>query len=234
MLRLKLRDDRKQVAELEAALGDATRAQESIVRLKAELVTVEKAAALERAAWAIFREAQRAVAERGLARIGQRANAMLAEAGIDLSVSFHWTEKGQGLASVCASCGAACPASVRVKRCERCGAERGTKAHRKLILGLSDRSGATEDMIGLALQLAAWQWIRADRGSGWSCALLDEPFAHTDKAVRRGMAGALPRLLAAGGIEQSIVVSHTADALHACQGTIRVASDGRASTLLIA
>lgn len=214
---------------VEGAFAERDRAQVEVEQIKART-------ALYRAALRVFgrQGAQQRVAEAALAEIREGANALLREAGIDLSVAMTWARDGQGLAATCDACGAAFPPSQRVKRCERCGAERGQKLVERLDVELSDRSGAAEDLAGAALQLAATAWLRAERGVRWSVALIDEPFGALDEANRRAFAAHLAVMLRGRfGFEQAFVISHSPDATDAMPAKIVVSANEYGSTLRV-
>jgi DNA repair exonuclease SbcCD ATPase subunit len=184
------------------------------------------------AAVAVFGKngAQRRVAEGALVDVERRANETLATAGIELGVRISWSREGSGLAGNCSACGQAFPTSARAKVCERCGAERGPNLVNKLDLELTDRSGAAEDLAGIATQMAAAAWLRADRTSDWGVAVLDEPTGALDASNRQAFAVALPKILAAGGFAQSFTIAHHAGILDSLPGRIEIVSDGRRST----
>lgn len=181
-----------------------------------------------RAAAAVFGRngAQRRVAEDALQIIEAGANELLADAGVDLRVAVRWSREGNSPAKACEECGSAFPASVKVKACERCGATRGAHQIQKLDVELSDRSGALDDLGGFSLQLGAWRWLRAARGSAWGVLVVDELTASLDKNHRRAFARNLPRMLAAAAAEQAFVVAHDPAVLESLPGKIRITMDG--------
>jgi hypothetical protein len=153
--------------------------------------------------------AQRRIAETALTDIESRANALLQESGIDLSLEVKWAREGQGLATHCEACGSTFPTSAKVKSCSKCATPRGPKVVNKLELILSDRSGAAEDLAGGAFQLAASAWLREDRLSAWSTMIVDEPFGSLDATNRRAFATHLAVMLRSRyGFTQAFVVSH--------------------------
>lgn len=178
----------------------------------------------------IFRVSLRKIAEAALADIEADANAILAAAGIQLTVSVQWQRTGQGLATHCTACGQALPTSAKVKQCPACKAERGPKQVERLDLQLSDTSGAAEDLAGAALQLAAWDWVRRDRNVGWGVAFLDEPFGALDGANRRGFATALQVMLTQR-FQQAFVVAHHDDVTDALERRLTVKADEYGSAL---
>jgi len=174
--------------------------------------------------------AQRLIAEGALADISETANAMLAESGVDLRTDLSWSREGEGLAKHCAECGEPFPSSAKVKVCQKCNAERGANIVQKLEVNLSDRSGAAEDLAGIAIQLAASGWLRRTRGVPWAVAMLDEPFAACDKANRTAMTRHIVRMLG-NGFEQGFVISHSSETAHTFPGMIRIVGDENGSRL---
>lgn len=176
--------------------------------------------------------AQRRVAESALTQIQDSANGVLRECGIDLSIDVQWSREGASLAKSCDSCGHPFPSSAKVKVCERCQAPRGPQLVNKLDVVLSDRSGAAEDLAGFAFRFAASQWLRADRMSAWSAALIDEPFGQLDESHRKSLSSHLSTMLGAGryGFDQAFVIAHHSSVLDALPGRILIESDGKHST----
>jgi len=205
--------------------------------------TMEKGLAELRKRLATYREAsvvfgkqgaQRRVAEGALGEIEDGANGMLRESGMDLSVAVRWSREGSGLARACDACGNPFPASVKVKVCSRCHAGRGPLLINKLDFALSDRSGAAEDLGGVALQLSASAWLRGERGSLWETALLDEPFGQLDGANRKALGRHLAALLAGRyGFSQALVVAHSPDVLGALPGRIEIEGGPTGSTVRV-
>lgn len=171
--------------------------------------------------------AQRRVAEGALEQIQDMANDALRDCGAKLQVEARWSREGKDIASACDACGHPFPKSAKVKTCERCGAQRGNKLENKLDIVLSDRSGAAEDLAGGFLQLAASRWLREERGTRWSMAMLDEPFGALDAAHRKGFGSHLATMLSGRyGFEQAFVVAHHSSVLDALPGRIEIVSDG--------
>ncbi len=192
---------------------------------------VENELRLARAALVIFGKsgAQRRIAEEVLGQIEDDANRRLALASIPLSVRVQWTREGGDPAKACEACGSSFPTSAKVKACVRCGAERGKQIQNSLDFILSDRSGAAEDLAGIAVQLAARDWLLADRGSDWRPVVIDEPFAHTDRSMRRALASHLLQLL---GSEQAFIIAHSPDVLGSLPGIIEIVR-GKDSTVRV-
>jgi DNA repair exonuclease SbcCD ATPase subunit len=188
-----------------------TRARGEIDRLGKEIDAKHRIVSLHLRARAIFRLAQRRVAERNLTFVENEANYQLGDAGIDLTVKARWEREAGGPAKTCEDCGAAFPASAKVKTCERCGTARGQHTVQRLDFILSDRSGAFNDIGGIVLQLSAGSWLLGSRHSPWACAMLDEPFAACDAYNRRALATQFLRLLSRGVWRQAIVISHSPD-----------------------
>jgi DNA repair exonuclease SbcCD ATPase subunit len=226
------------LSEQRASLRRSLDLVEASVREQQTLVdaiaAIDSDLAVHREALAIFGKqgAQRRVAENALAEIQDNANRMLQMCDVDLSVEVRWSREGQGLASVCDSCGAPHARSERVKQCERCGAARGPLLINKLDVVLSDRSGAAEDLVGAAVQLAASSWLRADRQIDWSVAMIDEPFGQLDEYGRQAFAGHLGSLLR-NSFKQSFVIAHHSSVLDALPGRILVEKNGAFSTARI-
>lgn len=169
--------------------------------------------------------AQRRIATRNLATIEKVANAILARAGVDLTVAIDYGRELQGAADVC-GCGAAFPRTKTAKVCDRCGALRGKKRDERLYITTSATSGATEDLAGVAIQLAAARWRREVMGGEWSVVALDEPFGALDGHNRVAMARTLAAL-ASDGFEQAFVVAHSSDVLEALPHRILITGDGK-------
>ncbi len=210
------------------AVSDCRHAQDVIQAAKEDARKAEVELATYRAAAQVFGRngAQRRVAERALSQIEMGANELLSECGADLRVAVSWAREGSGPAKACEACGAAFPASAKVKVCERCNTPRGPHLVQKLEVELSDRSGGLEDLAGIALQTAAWRWLRSARGSAWGVMILDEPVAALDRSLRKAFTSHLARMLTLGGAEQSLVIAHSSDVLESLPGKILVTNDG--------
>lgn len=223
-------DVRAEIERLKGWLAELDRMAATRKTLLAKRAEVEAEIGTYRELAVIFGKqgAQRKVAEGALATIEEDANDVLRETGADLRVEVRWARETQGLAKACERCGWPFPASAKVRSCERCGAERGQQLESKLEIALSDRSGAAEDLAGAAVQLAASRWLRDDRGTAWSTALLDEPFGALDAAHRKGLASHLAAMLSGRyGFEQALVVAHHSSVLDALPGRIEIVRDGK-------
>lgn len=220
-LRRKIRDVEESTKQVEALLV--------LERQHLEMMTACREAA------AIFGRggAQRRLAEGVLGEVARRANAMLADAGVELTLDVSWEREGKGVADECRSCGAAFPASTKVKTCA-CGEARGPKMVQRLDVELSARSGAAEDLAGLALSLSAGAWLRGDRGSPWSVVCADEPWAQLDKAHRRAASAHVPALLTAAHVEQAFIISHDPMSVASLPGRIVITNDGKWSRVTAA
>ena len=215
-----------------AGLGRAAAEIRSLrQRVEAEEAKAEeagqRAAELRCAALVLGRGgAQRRVAEAACAQIARIANQRLAAGGVALSVALRWRDEGAELAASCEACGEPFGRSQAVKVCKGCGEARPRSAHDRLTVQLSDRSGAAEDLAGLWLQRAAFEWLRARRSSPWRSMVLDEPFGALDAAHRRVVVAEVARMARESG-EQLLVVSHQPGVLESLPGRIVVRGDGR-------
>ena len=178
--------------------------------------------------------AQKRLAEGALGDIARMANESLCEAGIDLTISIAWSREGTGLSDECDACGAAFPKGRSVKECPRCGAQRGPKTVDKVVVDLSDTSGAAEDLAGVVIQLAAGAWLRSRRSSLWSAVFIDEPFGALDPANKCALASHLASLLRGRyGFEQAMVVAHDRGIMDSMPGRIIVEGDDDGSTMMV-
>lgn len=211
-------------AEATRRLGEHGRLAEALAAHGEQVAAMERELATHREALAIFgpNGAQRRVAEGALLEIESTANEVLAGCGIDLRLKVSWGREGKGLASTCEACGTPFGRSERVKRCDRCGADRGQLVEHRLDLEISDRSGAADDLAGAAFQLAAARWLRADRCAGWATVMLDEPFGALDAANRRAFANHLSTMLNQHGFAQAFVIAHHSSVVDAFPGRIDV------------
>jgi DNA repair exonuclease SbcCD ATPase subunit len=219
------------VERVRNAIAEIAKIVETRKQLAAKRDEISATLGVMREASVIFgkRGAQRVVAETNLARIEEEANAILRDCGLKLEVEVRWSREGRGIAKTCEQCGSPFPASAKVKTCQRCGAARGNQVENKLDVVLSNRSGAAEDLAGIAVQLAASRWLRASRGSTWETVLIDEPFGALDASKVKSVGKKLPAMLA-GTFAQAFVVSHVASTTHALPGRIEIVSDGKWST----
>ncbi len=161
-----------------------------------------------------------------LRTIETAANAMLAGAGVDLSIAIRWgNPSSTTLAPSCDGCGHVYQ-GVKQKNCPRCEAVRGPKLDDKLEVELSDRSGAAEDLAGIALQLAASAWLRARRGAAWAMVAIDEPFGALDVSNGRALAVHLAGMLSRGAFRQGFVIAHTPAAMDALPSRLQVTGTG--------
>ncbi len=228
VVRAELRRTDNDVSRLMMRIDASAKATREIAELDEKLQKErrEERACVEAAALFGSHGAQRRIAEGVLAGVAERANAILSDAGIELQVDLTWEREGKEPADEC-DCGELFPQSRKTKDCARCGALRGMKRIRRLDVELSARSGAAEDLAGLALSLSASAWLRGVRGSAWSSVLLDEPAAQLDRAHRRAFAQHLPRILASARIDQALIVSHDPSSVASLTGKIVVRSDGK-------
>lgn len=151
---------------------------------------------------------QKVLCERARVAIESKANAMLSDAGIALRISLTWQREGKSYAKNCIDCGAIFP-TKSAKRCSHCGAERTANVINELDVNLSDRSGAAEDLAGCAIQMAASQFLREQRGSAWATLCIDEPFGALDSQNRKDLARHLVGMVRGGmGFEQAFVIAH--------------------------
>jgi DNA repair exonuclease SbcCD ATPase subunit len=212
------------LVEAEHRQREYDQATEELGRLEAEeqVLGLEVAVCRESARILGRSGAQRRLAEGVIGEVARGANDMLAIAGVDLSLECTWEREGKGVADECGACGAAYPASTKVKKCAGCGAPRGPKVVQQFDVELSARSGAAEDLAGLSLSLAAGRFLREERGSSWSSVFLDEVGAHLDRTHRRALNGHLLALLAATGVKQAFVISHSPDSVASLPGGISI------------
>ena len=218
---VKARLMRRAELEKEAAVGER------------EEVVARDEAAVQRAGLKVLRGALRVIAQRACLVLEHGANARLASAGVDLRVGLDWGWPTQVLEVTCSSCGLAFPKSARVKKCERCQEPRGLKSDEKFHVRLSNKSGAAEDLAGVAIQLAAASWLRTARGGQWSVLVLDEPTSAMDRHNRAGFVANLRAVL---GVEwgQAFVVSHDEQVLAALPQRIEIVAEGKWSKVSVA
>lgn len=217
----------------------AQRAYQDFLAARPELVAYESSRPKLAARIAAFRvavlaleQAQRQLCEGVVQRIEHGANRRLESAGVDLRCEWRWGRETGKLATRCASCGAEFPASARVKQCQACQAPRGHRVEPKLHVKFSARSGGTEDLGGVAITLAAGEWVRRKRRSDWGVVVLDEPFASLDTAHRRALSGHLQKMVS-DGVEQAFVIAHSRDVLESLPGRIEVVGRGEWSEVRV-
>lgn len=213
---------RRDLVDAKARLQHLRLAQQRLVKIDAEhkkiavdSVCLDEEADVLRAAAHLFgpRGAQRRVAEAALGVVESEACGALAAAGVDLSLAVRWHRETKDLSPSCDACGYAYGTSQRAKACPRCAEARAPKIVQRLEVVPSDRSGAADDLAGIAFQLAGGAWLRRDRACRWGTVVLDEPFAALDRANRRSLSAMLGRLVGSNGLcEQMFVISHTPDA----------------------
>lgn len=215
-------------------LEQTTKLRAEIEQLDKRIEEASKQAQIATQGRKVFRATHRRVAETALARINEMTNDALVTSGIDLSVDVRWEREGTTAAKTCDECGAAFPASVKVKLCEQCGAPRGMNTVNKLEFVLSDRSGAADDIAGVTLQLSAGAWLLNTRQSQWRCALIDEPFGQLDAFHRRALARHLATMLTGRyGYGQALVIAHDTTVLDALPGRIEVIAGKDGSRLKV-
>lgn len=197
-----IRDLRRARADAERLLSSVSQAKQTLDQIRSETKTLREAVRILGP-----RGVRRRIAEDALDEIAAGANELLARAGVELSVGFRWERETKGLASACDDCGAPFPPSAKVRACSRCHAERGPKLDERLDVVLSTRSGAAEDLAGVALSLSASARLRAERGSSWGLVCLDEPFGALDRSHRRGLSRGLVSMFR-GQWEQALVIAH--------------------------
>ncbi len=235
-LRAKLLEASTSVGYLKRSITAIEGASAQIVTTRSLLEATKLDLAVAREAVQVFGRngAQKSIAEGALGDIETGANELLSTCGIDLTIGVQWAREGDGLASDCDTCGTPFPSSARVKKCTRCGMERGPKIINKLDINLSDKSGAAEDLAGISFQLAASAWLRADRGSAWGSSLIDEPFTALDTANRKALATHFATMLRGSyGYEQSFIVAHQKDIMESLPARIEIYADGTGSKLRV-
>lgn len=221
------------LAVLTRAAIDLGRLREERARASADLAAIERTLAECRAARLVLGRggAQRRIAEAAVGAIARGANERLAARGIDLRISLSWRREGAELAPSCDGCGAAFPKSRTARTCAGCGEPRGRAVQDRLDVELSDRSGAAEDLAGLALQRSACAFLRRRRGAPWATLVLDEPFGALDERHREAIARSLAQTAAEDGLEQLLVVAHQPGILESLPGRILIRGRGEESTV---
>lgn len=173
---------------------------------------------------------QQRLGEIALAHVEVGANAMLASAGIQLTVQVLWAVHNQGLAKHCDKCGTAYATSARVKQCTRCGAPRGPNTTAKLVIDLSNRSGAAEDLAGIAVGLAASVWLRNKRSASWGSVCIDEPFGALDQHNKRALSVHVSTLLKQS-FSSAFIVAHDREILDALPQRVTIVGTDKGSIL---
>jgi DNA repair exonuclease SbcCD ATPase subunit len=175
--------------------------------------------------------AQRVIAETGLRQIERLGRDVLADAGLDLSMTVQWAREGRDLASHCAACGTPFGRSRKVRSCGSCGDPRGPNLIDDLRVVPSSSSGAADDLVGIAFKLAAATWRRL-HGAGLSVAYLDEPLAFVDESNKRAFAGHLVHMLSSRfGFVQTFVTAHDRAILDALPCRIVIEADDQGSRI---
>lgn len=232
-------EHRAQLAELDteleqwrASVAQLTRAIEAheahakeLAKVDKRLQALEHDIRLHQEAVAVVGRlgAQREVAEGALGKIQRKANELLQQSGIPLQVAVRWAREGRGLAKHCEACGSAFPASQKVKVCDICGASRGPHLVEKLDIQPSDRSGAADDIAGLAFQLAASVWLRGKRSASWSSTCIDEPFGALDTANSRALSTHLHALIRGNyAFDQGFLVAHDAAVMESLPAQVKI------------
>lgn len=206
-----------------------------IDELKGLLPLARHRVAVARAALAVLgpEGAQKRVSTRAVEAIERVANADLTRVGIPLSLKVRWGRETQQPARQCPQCGAAFPASVKVKACEQCLSPRGMQVKPELRVRLSHVSGAATDLAGLAFRCAAFKWLRQKRQAPWSVAVLDEPFGSLDAANKRALAAHVQQLVAST-FDQALIIAHDPVLLDGLQQRIVVTGHGDWSSVAVA
>lgn len=222
----------KRVAAIAAHRDQHKRATERVAQLELELAAARLEARAAALGGEVLRKAQRAVARQRAGEVEVGANELFRSSGIDLGVELKWEQEGGGLAGACTSCGLGFPRGNKVKKCQSCGAARGSKVIDKPVFELTHVSGAAEDTAGIALQLSAARYLRRRRGTAWSVACIDEPFGALDATNRRALAAHLVAMLRGSfGFEQSFITAHQQDVLDAIPGRVEIIAGPRGSRL---
>jgi len=236
--RLALQGGVAKAALYRRSASELERLRAELERAKVSLSEVERSLVHSRAARLVVGRggAQRLIAERAVELIAAGANRRLANRGIGLRVGLSWRREGAELAASCEACGAAYPPrNQRGKVCVRCGEARGKSVQDRLDVELSDRSGAAEDLAGLALQRSACAFLRRRRGAPWSALVLDEPFGALDERHREEVTRSLAAMREEDGVAQLFVIAHSPGILESLPGRIliRGSSEGESTVEVI-
>lgn len=229
VLRERLRAAERACADARASNAVHDTAHAKAKALQAKAAPAQAEATLWTIAATVIRAARREISEAAAGAIELGANRLLSAAGIELQASFRWEREASGLASNCDQCGEGYPSKVSVKVCPRCSAPRPPKVVERLDLIPSDRSGAADDLAGLAVQLSAASWLRAQRGSPFGSVFVDEPFAALDPSNAQALGVRLHAALGELGFEQAWIVAHDAALMQSLPAQVIVRSDGRSS-----
>jgi DNA repair exonuclease SbcCD ATPase subunit len=204
----------------------------ALYRAKSEETARELAIAADQVE--VFARAEREIGRATLLEIEEIANRLLGSAGIDLTVRMSWGRETGTLEPTCHRCGWSYPRGQATKACGDCGAERLPKIEERLDLVASARSkGAAEDLAGLAIQLAAAAWLRAERGIRWGVVVLDEVTASLDKSHRRSIGRVLATMIREAGFEQGFVISHSPDVVESLPGRIEIVASKSGSKVRV-
>ena len=224
----------QEVRAHERAAAAAAMTARRRVEVERGLASVRPQLTAQQEALAVLSLARRTLAEEALDQIAARANQLLVDAGVALTLEVTWGRETGELAKTCDACGAPHPASQRVKECEACGAARGPNVVEELDLRVSNRSGAADDMVGLVFCLAAGEWLRTRRSSGWSVCFLDEPAASLDAAHRRLLGAHVRSMLSTRhGYSQAFVVAHDPGFCENLPGLVVVEARGEDSSVKV-
>jgi DNA repair exonuclease SbcCD ATPase subunit len=229
-----IRVKERELAEVEANIRTLDVIEAKRGKLEKRRKQLEGAITLHREAVAIVgrQGAQKEIAEAVLAEIEAGANMLLNSAGIDLTIEVSWSREGRGLATHCDTCGWSYPKSTTVKECTLCGATRGPKQVEKLVIQPNDRSGAADDIAGLAFQLAASFWLRAKRSAPWAVACIDEPFGQLDRANSRALSAHMHTLIRGSyAFEQGFLVAHDASIMESLPARVQIRGTDQGSSV---
>lgn len=221
-----------QMALARVNLRSAREKNERREKIAYDVVNLVREEQIARLAWVGIRTTIREIAMRAVQSIEARANHLLEQAGIAIRVTWTWGRPTKDLVVHCEECGTVFPPTGKVKECATCGAARGYRQQEIDEIVLSDRSGAAEDLAGVFVQFAAAEWLRADRGTEWGVALIDEPFGALDEANRTAFAEYLGVLLRATGYVQAFVVGHHPEISEQFPGEILVVAGPESSSVV--
>lgn len=223
--------DRYALSMAEKNLADSERAREGLQdafkRVEATAMTLRA----HRLAASILgpEGARRRVTEKSVKVIEDEANRVLSEAGVDQQVKASWGRETGSAADQCFECGRAFPASLKIKRCEGCGATRGPKIRHEFTWELSFVSGAGNDLAGLGLRIGGFKWLKNMRGAAWGVAVLDEATGQMDASRKKAVSASIRRMMV-GIFEQTYISSHDSTLLESCDHKILIKGYGPAKT----